>query len=147
SAAPAPCDATNGAIVRACARAILEARQRSAGVLLIYGAHLIKNGGQLLLNQLMERGWLTPLATNGAGTIHDWEFSYLGRSTESVRDNVATGTFGAWDETGRCIHLALLAGGLSDEGYGQALGRFIQQDGTILPAAEVLEQALRLEPS
>ena len=147
SAAPAPCEATNTDIIRACAQRINAARARRAGVMLIYGAHLIKNGGQLLLNQLMERGWLTHLATNGAGTIHDWEFAYLGRSTESVRDNVATGTFGAWDETGRDIHLALLSGGLSDEGYGQALGRFIQQDGTMLPATEVLEQALRTEPS
>src|ERR1051326_7722244 len=128
SAAPALCDATNAEIIRVCAQKIAAARHRRAGVMLLYGAHLTKNGGQLLLNQLMERGWRTHLATNGAGTIHDWEFAYLGRSTESVRDNVATGTFGAWDETGRFIHLALLAGGLRDEGFGRALGRFIQQD-------------------
>ncbi|NJL23510.1 MAG: hypothetical protein HC895_26165 [Leptolyngbyaceae cyanobacterium SM1_3_5] len=47
---------------------------------------------------------ITHLATNGAGTIHDWEFSFLGRSTESVEQNVATGTFGTWDETSRNIH-------------------------------------------
>ncbi len=115
--------------------------------MLIYGAHLIKNGGQLLLNQMMERGWLSHLATNGAGTIHDWEFSFLGRSTESVRDNVAAGTFGTWDETGRYIHLALLAGGLRDEGYGRALGRFVYEDGTSLPTIESLENLLRDEPS
>ena len=115
--------------------------------MLIYGAHLIKNGGQLLLNQMMERGWLSHLATNGAGTIHDWEFSFLGRSTESVRDNVAAGTFGTWDETGRYIHLALLAGGLRDEGYGRALGRFVYEDGTSLPTIESLEKLLRTKPS
>src|SRR5205823_7244357 len=126
---------------------ITAARDRQAAVMLIYGAHLIKNGGQLLLNQMIERGWLTHLATNGAGVIHDWEFSFLGRSTESVRDNVATGTFGAWDETGRYIHLALLAGGLRDEGYGRALGRFVYEDGTSLPTIESLENLLRDEPS
>jgi hypothetical protein len=115
--------------------------------MLIYGAHLIKNGGQLLINQLIERGWLTHLATNGAGIIHDWEFAFLGRSTESVRDNVATGTFGTWDETGRNIHLALLAGGLRGEGFGGALGRFISEDGAALPTLEELEQVLRDEPS
>src|SRR5438046_1690015 len=113
---PAPCPESVAKAVQACARNIREALNRNAGVMLIYGAHLIKNGGQLLLNQMMERGWLTHLATNGAGTIHDWEFAFLGRSAESVRDNVATGTFGAWDETGRYTHLALLAGGLRDEG-------------------------------
>src|SRR5262245_342717 len=144
---PASCDDRLKGTIQQCARTIRAALTRKVGVMLIYGAHLIKNGGQLLLNQMMERGWLTHLATNGAGTIHDWEFAYLGRSTESVRDNVATGTFGTWDETGRYIHLALLAGGLSNEGYGQALGRFIQQDGATLPSVEVLEQALRAEPS
>lgn len=133
--------------VQSCARNIQDALARKAGVMLIYGAHLIKNGGQLLLNQMMERGWFTHLATNGAGTIHDWEFAFLGRSTESVRDNVATGSFGAWDETGRCIHLALLAGGLCGEGYGRALGRFIHEDGTTLPSTESLEELLRKEPS
>ena len=88
---------------------------------------------------MMERGWITHLATNGAGTIHDWEYAWLGRSTESVRANVATGTFGSWDETGRNIHLALLAGGLRGEGYGRALGRFIAEDGADLPRADELE--------
>jgi hypothetical protein len=130
-----------------CAEQIQKALKRKASVMLIYGAHLIKNGGQLLLNQMMERGWLTHLATNGAGIIHDWEFSFLGRSTESVRDNVASGTFGTWDETGHFIHLALLAGGLRGEGFGRSLGRFVCEDGTTLPSAESLEKLLRDEPS
>ena len=145
--APPGCDLPVATTIRDCAQKIVDGRKRNATVMLIYGAHLIKNGGQLLINQLLERGWLTHLATNGAGIIHDWEFAFLGRSTESVRDNVATGTFGTWDETGRNIHLALLAGGLRGEGFGQALGRFIFGDGTTLPAVEDLEQRLRNEPS
>jgi hypothetical protein len=129
-----------------CAEQIRAARERGAAVLLIYGAHLIKNGGQLLLRQLLDGGWLSHLATNGAGTIHDWEFAWLGRSTESVRENVATGTFGTWDETGRYLQLALLAGGLRGEGYGRALGRFIHEDGATLPAAAELETAIRADP-
>jgi hypothetical protein len=96
---------------------------------------------------LIERGWITHLATNGAGTIHDWELSFLGRTEESVRANVATGKFGTWDETGRNIHLALLAGGLRGEGYGRSLGRFIVEDGTTLPTTAELEQQLRAEPA
>jgi hypothetical protein len=134
------------AAVRECAKTIAGAHKRQAGVMLLYGAHLIKNGGQRIMNRLMELGWITHLGTNGAGTIHDWEFSHLGRSTESVKKNVATGTFGTWDETGRCIHLALLAGGLEGEGYGRSLGKFIAEDGVTLPTAEWLEQSLRAEP-
>ena len=87
------------------------------------------------------------MATNGAGSIHDWEFAFQNWSTESVEQNVATGTFGTWNETGRNIHLALLAGALRDEGYGVSLGRFIQEDGSQLPAPEELETLLRAEPS
>ncbi len=62
---------------------------RGAAVMLIYGAHLLRNGAALILDRMMADGWLTHLATNGAGTIHDWEYAWLGRSTESVRDGVA----------------------------------------------------------
>ncbi len=147
SSSPPACPESTAAAVEECAQRVLAARRRDAAVMLIYGAHLIKNGAQLLVNQMLDHGWLTHLATNGAGIIHDWEFAYLGRSTESVRANVATGSFGTWDETGRSIHLALLAGGLRGEGFGQALGRFIQEDGAALPGIEELEDHLRTEPS
>jgi hypothetical protein len=145
---PGPeCGASVRAELDACARQIRAARERNASVMFIYGAHLIKNGGASLLIRLMEKGWLTHLATNGAGTIHDWEFSFAGVSTESVEKNVATGTFGTWDETGRNIHLALMVGALEGEGYGWSLGRFVEEDGVTLPSVEALEAALRREPA
>jgi hypothetical protein len=143
---PPPLAAALTARVEECARQIKRACQHQAGVMLIYGAHLIKNGGQLLLVRFLDHGWVTHLATNGAGSIHDWEFSFLGRSTESVRANVAAGTFGTWQETGQNINLALLAGGVRGEGYGQALGRCIYEDGVTLPCAESLAESLRNEP-
>ena len=112
----------------------------------LYGAHLVKNGGAAIVDRLMEGGWFTHLATNGAGSIHDWEFAFQGWSTEGVAENVATGSFGTWEETGRNINLALLAGGIEDEGYGAALGRFIESNGTTLPEAAQLEKQLRDAP-
>ena len=143
---PAACSELAAARVQQCAKQVRAARQRGASVMLMYGAHLLRNGAALILERMMRVGWITHLATNGAATIHDWEYSWLGRSTESVRDNVATGTFGAWDETGRIIQLALMAGALRGEGYGRALGRFIAEDGLTLPAAEELAAALKSEP-
>ncbi len=136
--------ATTGvpATIADAAKSIRTARARGAAVILMYGAHLLRNGAARIVTELMERGWITHIATNGAGTIHDWEFAWLGRSCESVEQNVATGTFGAWEETGRNIHLALLAGGLRGEGYGAALGRFIHEDGCTFPAPEELREAL-----
>ncbi|MBC8097464.1 MAG: hypothetical protein H7Y43_16790, partial [Akkermansiaceae bacterium] len=145
--APPPCSREITDAVRECALKISGAKNKNASVILMYGAHLIKNGAQQIVNSLIEGGWVTHLATNGAGTIHDWELSFLGRTEESVRQNVATGTFGTWDETGRYIHLALLSGALREEGYGRSLGRFIEEDGVTLPSTTGLEDALRREPS
>lgn len=129
------------AIVQECARAIVQARERGATAMLIYGAHLLRNGAALILERMMAHGWLTHLATNGAGTIHDWEYAWFGRSTESVEENVATGSFGTWDETGRNIHLALYAGSLRGEGYGRSLGRFIADDGGEFPDSALSDPA------
>lgn len=141
-----PCSEASQKWINSCAQQIREARARKASVMFIYGAHIIKNGGAKIMIRLMEDGWLTHLATNGAGTIHDWEFSFCGVSTESVLKNVATGTFGTWNETGRNINLAILAGGLDGEGYGRSLGKFIAEDGTTLPSIESLEGLLKSEP-
>ena len=120
----------------------MAARAKGATVMLIYGAHLLRNGAAKLLERMMSAGWLTHLATNGAGTIHDWEYAWLGASTESVEKNVATGTFGSWHETATNIHLALLSGALDGLGYGRSLGRFIDEDGATIPAAQELAAAI-----
>lgn len=133
-------------VIRGAAEKIRQARAAGSQVILMYGAHLLRNGAALLLTDLMERGFVTHLATNGAGTIHDWEYAWLGRSTESVEQNVATGTFGTWDETGRNIHLALLSGALSGLGYGRSLGRFIHEDGCTLPPLEEMMAAVAQFP-
>jgi hypothetical protein len=146
---PPACDPAALAAVRTCARKIAAARKQAARVILMYGAHLVKNGAMAIVNQLMARGWVTHLATNGAGTIHDWELAFLGCTEESVRQNVATGTFGTWDETGRYLHLALLTGALRvrGEGYGRSLGRFICEEGVILPTKDSLRKSLHYRPS
>ncbi len=145
----APAPAVGGMtreLIERCAEKVLAARRREAAVMFLYGAHLVKNGAAGIVDRLMAGGWVTHLGTNGAGSIHDWEFAYQNWSTESVEQNVATGTFGTWDETGRNIHLALLAGGIRGEGYGVSLGRFIHEDGVTLPAMEELEGLLRADP-
>lgn len=144
---PRACSAEAMKLIADCAAKIRAARERGATVMLIYGAHLLRNGTARILDRMLSSSLITHLATNGAGTIHDWEYAWLGRSTESVRDNVATGTFGTWDETSRAIFLALYAGSLRGEGYGRSLGRLISEDGVTLPRASELEELLRREPT
>jgi hypothetical protein len=145
--APASVPVEIAAQIRDCAARIRAAREREASVMLIYGAHLLRNGAALILDRMMECGWLTHLATNGAGTIHDWEYAWFGASTESVEMNVASGTFGTWHETATNIHLALMAGALDGLGYGRALGRFIAEDGAAIPSADTLAKAIAAEPA
>lgn len=132
--------------IRDLANHIKNARIRGSSVMLVYGAHLIRNGMGPTLIRMMEEGWLTHLATNGAGIIHDWEYSFLGKSTESVRENVHTGTFGTWEETGRNINLAFTAGCVENRGLGESIGRFIQEDGIWLPSPDTLIQQIQQTP-
>lgn len=121
---------------------IKQARENGASVMLAYGAHLIKNGGGPLVNALIEGGFVSHVATQGAGIIHDWEFAFQGCSSESVRDNAPVGRFGSWDETGRSINLAALTGAAEGLGFGEAIGRFIAEDGITLPSTDELQRQI-----
>jgi len=125
------------------ARKILAARQQGAAVILAFGAHLVKNGAGPLLISLMENGWITHLATQGAGGIHDWEFAFQGLSEEDVRQNAASGTFGGWEETGKYINLAVQCGAINGMGYGESLGALIMNEGLHIPEAQQLEKDIQ----
>ena len=122
---------------------IVRARDNSCAVVLAFGAHLVKNGLGPLVARLVEEGWVTHLATNGAGLIHDWEYAFQGQSEEDVRSHVAAGCFGTWDETGRNTHLAALVGALNGMGYGESLGAFVHNDGCEIPDRKALAESLR----
>ncbi len=123
------------------------AHDMGASVMLVYGAHLIKNGCGPLVNALLATGRFTHLATQGAGIIHDWEFAYLGKSSESVRDNTPKGRFGTWDETGRYLNLAALIGAAEGIGWGEAVGRMVCDDGLTLPDPDTLEKLIKEDPA
>lgn len=133
--------------LRPIARDILEARKNNAPVVCAFGAHAIKNGLGPLLKGFLERGYLSHLATNGAGIIHDWEFAYQGRSSEDVRENVSRGEFGTWAETGLYINLALALGAYEGLGYGESVGRMISRQGLELPDSRQLEKDQRAHPA
>lgn len=82
------------------ARRIDLARQRGAARILMMGAHVIRAGVSRHIIDLMERGFLSHLALNGAGVIHDYELALTGATTESVARYIQTGEFGLWRETG-----------------------------------------------
>lgn len=122
---------------------IRKARTAGDPVIMSFGAHTIKNCLAPVLIGLMEDGWISHLATNGAGIIHDWEFAWLGQSSEDVRINVERGEFGNWQETGYYINLALVVGAYLDQGYGEAVGKMIEDEGLEIPDAASLAAVVR----
>jgi len=130
-------------IIRLTAEKIAGSRSNGRSVILAFGAHSIKNGLGPLLSELIKEGWITHLATNGAGIIHDWEFAFQGFTGESVRENVTKGQFGIWEETGRFINLAIICGAYEGLGYGESIGKMISQEGLHIPGRDQLLREIR----
>ena len=104
--------------------AIIKAKEENASVILMYGAHVIKRGMSRFLIRLIEDGFVTHLATNGAGVIHDFELAMVGGTTECVERYISEGQFGLWHETG-LINEAVLNGVKDNLGFGESVGRYI----------------------
>ena len=73
----------------------------------------------------MEEGWVTHLATNGAGIIHDWEFAFQGESSEDVRATSRTAGSAIGRRPASIINLALNIGAYEGKGYGESVGAMI----------------------
>ena len=121
---------------------IVAARRCGASRMLTFGAHAIKNGLAPVMAKLVEDQWITHLATNGAGIIHDWEFAFIGESSEHVAANVAEGKFGMWEETGFYLNLALAIGAWEGLGYGESVGALVENEGVTVPSEETLVAAI-----
>lgn len=132
----------NKEIIIKIAKDIKYARKNKRPVIMAFGAHAIKNGLSLVMMKLIEGGYITHLATNGAGIIHDWEFSYLGSSSEDVRENVSKGEFGIWEETTFYLNLAIVVGANLSLGYGESVGKLISDDGLYIKGEDDLKKEI-----
>ncbi len=130
------------AIIAEVAARIRTARLARRPVMMTFGAHAIKNGLAPVFLQLVDGGWVTHLATNGAGIIHDWEFAYQGKSCENVEQMVRLGRFGNWQETGFLINLALNVGAYEGLGYGESVGALIDNEGVTIPSPDQLAKEI-----
>lgn len=124
---------------------ILTARKNGRPVIWSMGAHVIKNRLSRYLIELIDAGIITHIASNGAGSIHDFELAYLGGTSEDVPTAIEDGSFGMWEETGRWMNEAIQAGAKEGIGYGQALGKYIDEHPDRFPYREdcVLYQAYK----
>ena len=96
--------------LKTAAAAIAAAKRGGRGVVWGIGAHVIKTGVSPILIDLMDRGFLSAIALNGAGLIHDFEVALAGATSEEVEQTLAPGEFGMAEETGRVLNDAIKDG-------------------------------------
>jgi hypothetical protein len=129
---------------KAVVRAMVAAREKDRGILWGLGAHVIKTGLGPVIVDLMERGFVSGLATNGAAVIHDFEVALVGATSEDVDESLGPGRFGMADETGRVLNDAIESGTRSGMGIGQAVAMWLADRKPPFAHLSVLTAAARL---
>lgn len=139
----APLDSWSHPALPELAQAVINAKNKNATTLMMYGAHVIRSGCGPIMVQLAENGYITHFATNGAGSIHDFELAMIGHTCESVARYVQEGQFGLWNEVGMMNDIIRdgLRAGL---GVGESLGRYIWENNFPYREKSVLANAYRL---
>jgi hypothetical protein len=102
---------------------------RRAGKLILWGTggHVIKTGLAPVLIDLMDRGFVSAIALNGSGVIHDFEIALIGSTSEDVDVQLQAGAFGMAEETGGGINSAIREGVRAGLGIGEAVGRYLER--------------------
>lgn len=110
---------------RAVVAALVGAHRRGRPIVWGLGAHVIKTGLSPIVIDLMRRGLVSALATNGAGLIHDFEIALAGSTSEDVDAALGPGAFGMARETGSELNRAIRDGVGRGMGIGQAVGAYL----------------------
>ena len=130
---------------KAVVAAICGARKRGAAIIWGFGAHVIKTGLGPVFVDLMTRGYVSALATNGAGVIHDFEIAIAGATSEDVDEALGPGKFGMAEETATVLNQEITRGVAEGLGIGQSVGRCLQQRNAPFAHHSIAATAARLQ--
>jgi len=110
--------------IDALAHEIIHRHAKGQPILLFTGGHLVKNGLNRLLVDLIHKGLFAIISGNGATSIHDFELALMGETSEYVPQALERGEFGmAWEFN--FMNAALSVGNKKNLGYGEAVGKMI----------------------
>ncbi|MBM4136083.1 MAG: hypothetical protein FJ241_04540 [Nitrospira sp.] len=126
-------------------KAIVRARQDRRPVILGMGAHPIKVGLSPVIIDLMRKGVITAIATNGACIVHDFELSFIGHTSEDVGKELCSGNFGMAHETGRYLNRAIKEGIRKGYGIGRSVGEMIRTSKFRFKGASIFASACELD--
>ena len=125
--------------------AIVAARNDGRAIVWGLGAHVLKTGLSPIVVDLMERGFVSAIATNGAGIIHDFELALAGGTSEEVEEALGPGRFGMAEETGTEINRAINDGVANGLGLGQAVGKYLDDAKPPFAQISVAATAFRMQ--
>jgi hypothetical protein len=125
--------------------AIVAAKREGRAIIWGLGAHVLKTGLSPVLVDLMERGFISAIATNGAGIIHDFEIALSGGTSEDVDATLGPGTFGMAEETGTQLNRAINDGAAAGLGLGQSIGKYLADARPPFAQISVAATAWRLQ--
>ena len=116
-------DILAGESLRVLVAAMRRAHREDNAIVWGLGGHVVKVGLSPLLVDLMDRGFVSVLALNGAAAIHDAELALCGATSEDVQEGLRDGSFGMAEETAALLNGAANRAMREKEGFGRALGR------------------------
>ena len=125
--------------------AVVRAKNNGRPIVWGLGAHVLKTGLSPILVDLMERGFISAIATNGAGMIHDFEIALSGGTSEDVDATLGPGTFGMAEETGTELNRAINDGVAAGLGLGQSIGKYLDAAKPSFAQISVAAAAWRLQ--
>lgn len=124
---------------------MVNARRRGAPLIWGLGAHVLKTGLSPVVIDLMERGYVSAIAANGATVIHDFEIAMAGATSEDVDEALGPGRFGMAEETGTLLNRAVNEGVAAGLGLGQSVARFVADRAPAYADLSIAAAAYRLE--
>ncbi len=127
--------------LRAVARRVRRAKEAGKPIVWGIGGHVVKTGLAPVIADLMKRGFVSAIASNGSVLVHDTEIAVAGFTSEDVDATLGAGDFGAARETGEILNAAAVNGAKDGIGLGEAMGRELSAKSPRYADASLLCQA------
>jgi len=125
--------------------AVIKAKKNNKPIIFACGDAVIKVGLSSILIKLMKEGFISSIAMQGAGAIHDTEVALIGETSEDVAVSIKDGSFGMAEETGDFLNEAIIAGAKENMGMGEAIGKKMIEENLPFKEYSLLANAYELD--
>ena len=120
------------------------AYKNKKNIIIGIGGHVIKTGMSPLFIEMMKLGAIQGVCCNGSVTIHDFEISCFGQTSENVALALEDGSFGMAADTCDTINKIIEKGAIEGLGYGEAIGKYLSETDILHPELSLLKNAYEM---